>query len=110
MKKEDLQKKIKHLADVLVVLPSEQKERILKSLPVLTEEQLEKLEAALLKAFHDQTELLKKGFLKNPAFAQKFTAFQETQVQKAQSEAANAKSRDSMKDYLNFKAEWRKKM
>lgn len=105
-----MQKKIKHLASVLVVLPAPQKERILKSLPVLTTEQLQKLEAALLKAQNGQTELLKKGFFKDPSFAQKFTAFQETQVQKAQSEAVNLGNRDSMKDYLNFKAEWQKKM
>ena len=109
MERKSLIKKIQHLVRVLVTLPSRQRDKILKNLEKFSLDQLDHLEKVLGDAHVKQNNLIKKGFEKDPAFAQKFTAFQETQLQKAQSEAVNAMNRDSMKDYLNFKAEWQKK-
>ena len=108
MEKESLIKKIKHLVRVLVTLPSRQRDKILENLEKFSFDQLEHLEKVLGDAQVKQNNLMKKGFEKDPVFASKFESFQEVQMQKMQTEVVNLKNRDSMKDYLNFKAEWQK--
>lgn len=106
--RQDFEEKIKHLVPVLVVLPGEQKDRILKGLSKLTISQLQVLTIALEDAFEKQKDLLREGFKKDPLFAQKFDSYQKAQVKKMRAEAANSQNRGSMKDYLTFKSQWQK--
>jgi len=108
MERESLIKKIKHLVRVLVTLPSRQRDKIMENLEKFSLGQLDHLEKVLGDAQVKQNELMKKGFEKDPVFANKFDSFQEVQMQKMQAESVNLKNRDSMKDYLNFKAKWQK--
>lgn len=105
----DQKNRVIDLLRKIVVLTKDQKDELLEKIDVMNDDQLNRTEKALQEAFRKQTEILKKAYVKDPAFVAKTMKFEEGQIKRMYTEAMHIGGRKVLQNLFKQKQKWLKK-